>query len=89
MLDWSTDDNFWLRRVAIDHQLLRKEKTKTDLLEKILVNNLHQTEFFINKAMGWSLRDYSKTNPDWVRDFIARNREGLSNLTIREASKYI
>ena len=89
MLDWSTDDNFWLRRVAIDHQLLRKEKTKTDLLEKILVNNLHQTEFFINKAMGWSLRDYSKTNPDWVRDFIERNREGLSNLTIREASKYI
>ena len=89
MLDWSTDDNFWLRRVAIDHQLLRKEKTKTDLLEKILVNNLNQTEFFINKAMGWSLRDYSKTNPDWVRDFIARNRAGLSNLTIREASKYI
>ena len=89
MLAWSTDDNFWLRRVAIDHQLLRKENTKTDLLEKILLNNLHQTEFFINKAMGWSLRDYSKTNPDWVRDFIARNREGLSNLTIREASKYI
>ncbi len=89
MLAWSTDDNFWLRRVAIDHQLLRKDKTKTDLLEKILLNNLHQTEFFINKAMGWSLRDYSKTNPDWVRDFIARNRAGLSNLTIREASKYI
>ena len=89
MLDWSTDDNFWLRRVAIDHQLLRKEKTKTDLLEKILINNLNQTEFFINKAMGWSLRDYSKTNPDWVRDFIERNREGLSNLTIREASKYL
>ena len=89
MLAWSTDDNFWLRRVAIDHQLLRKDKTKTDLLEKILLNNLHQTEFFINKAMGWSLRDYSKTNPDWVRDFIERNREGLSNLTIREASKYL
>ncbi|MGZ7184140.1 DNA alkylation repair protein, partial [Streptococcus pyogenes] len=64
MLDWSTDDNFWLRRIAIDHQLLRKDRMKTALLEKILVNNLNQSEFFINKAMGWILRDYSKTNPE-------------------------
>ncbi|CQR24670.1 DNA alkylation repair enzyme [Streptococcus varani] len=89
MLDWSTDDNFWLRRIAIDHQLLRKDRMKTALLEKILVNNLDQSEFFINKAMGWILRDYSKTNPEWVEDFLNRNRNGLSNLTIREASKYI
>lgn len=89
MLTWSTDDNFWLRRIAIDHQLLRKDKMKTDLLEQILVNNLHQSEFFINKAMGWILRDYSKTNPDWVSNFIERHRSGLSNLTIREASKYL
>lgn len=89
MLSWSTDDNFWLRRIAIDHQLLRKDKMKTDLLEQILVNNLHQSEFFINKAMGWILRDYSKTNPDWVSNFIERHRSGLSNLTIREASKYL
>ncbi|WP_193435573.1 DNA alkylation repair protein, partial [Streptococcus suis] len=66
ILEWSLDDDFWLRRIAIDHQLLQKEKTDTELLEKILVNNLNQTEFFINKAIGWSLRDYSKTNPDWV-----------------------
>ena len=49
---------------TIDHQLLRKEETDTEVLEKILVNNLGQTEFFINKAIGWALRDYSKTNPD-------------------------
>ena len=89
MLEWSLDDNIWLRRVAIDHQLLRKEKMKTDLLEQILVNNLHQTEFFINKAMGWILRDYSKTNPEWVRTFLQRHKKGLSDLTMKEASKYI
>ena len=59
LLDWSLSDNIWLRRVAIDHQILRKDKTDTILLEKIIVNNLNQKEFFINKAIGWSLRDYS------------------------------
>ena len=62
ILSWSCDEDIWLRRLAIDYQLLRKEETDTELLEKILVNNLDQTEFFINKAIGWALRDYSKTN---------------------------
>ena len=57
ILKWSLSDNIWLRRVAIDHQLLRKEKTNVQLMEKILLNNLDQTEFFINKAIGWALRD--------------------------------
>ena len=89
ILKWSVDDNIWLRRVAIDHQLLRKEKTDTDLLEKILVNNLNHTEFFINKAIGWALRDYSKTNPQWVKDFIEKYKNNMASLSIREASKYI
>lgn len=89
MRKWSTDENFWVRRIAIDHQLLRKEKTNTELLETILVNNFGSTEFFINKAIGWSLRDYSKTNPAWVADFIARHHKSLSPLSIREASKYL
>lgn len=89
MRKWSTDENFWVRRIAIDHQLLRKEKTNTELLETILVNNFGSTEFFINKAIGWSLRDYSKTNPVWVADFIARHHKSLSQLSIREASKYL
>ncbi len=63
MLEWSCDNDFWVRRIAIDHQLCRKEKTNTELLEKILVNNFGSDEFFINKAIGWALRDYSKTNP--------------------------
>lgn len=89
LLAWSVDENIWLRRVAIDHQLLRKEKTDTDLLEQILVNNLGQKEFFINKAIGWALRDYSKTNPEWVRAFIERHRPQMAPLTIREAEKYL
>ena len=89
ILAWSRDEDIWLRRLAIDHQLLRKEETDTELLEKILVNNLGQTEFFINKAIGWALRDYSKTNPDWVRDFIERHQTEMAALSIREGSKYL
>ena len=89
ILSWSCDKDFWLRRLAIDHQLLRKEETDTELLEKILVNNLGQTEFFINKAIGWALRDYSKTNPGWVRDFIERHQAEMAALSIREGSKYL
>ena len=89
LLEWSIDENIWLRRIAIDHQLLRKEKTNTELLEKILKNNLGQAEFFINKAIGWALRDYSKTNPEWVKNFIEENRENMAKLSIKEASKYL
>lgn len=89
LLEWSLDKNIWLRRIAIDHQLLRKEKTDTELLEKILKNNLGQAEFFINKAIGWALRDYSKTNPEWVKNFIEKNRENMAKLSIKEASKYL
>jgi len=89
MLEWSKDDDFWIRRIAIDHQLLRREKTDTELLEKIVVNNFGSNEFFINKAIGWSLREYSKTNPNWVRDFINKHRDEMDKLSIREASKYI
>ncbi|MBZ2039719.1 DNA alkylation repair enzyme family protein [Streptococcus sanguinis] len=86
---WSCDEDIWLRRLAIDYQLLRKEKTDTELLKKILVNNLGRTEFFINKAIGWALRDYSKTNPDWVRAFIERHQAEMAALSIREGSKYL
>ena len=89
LMEWSLDENIWLRRIAIDHQLLRKEKTNTELLEKILKNNLGQAEFFINKAIGWALRDYSKTNPEWVKNFIEENKEKMAKLSIKEASKYL
>ncbi len=89
MIKWSTHDNMWYRRLSIDHQQNRKEKTNTELLEKIIVNNFNTTEFFINKAIGWSLRDYSKINPEWVRTFINKYKNQMSNLSIKEASKYL
>jgi len=89
MLEWSKDDDFWIRRIAIDHQLSRKDKTDADLLGKIIINNFGSKEFFINKAIGWSLRDYSKINPDWVRSFIFEHKDKMDKLSIKEASKYI
>lgn len=89
LLKWSVDEDFWLRRIAIDHQLTRKDKTNTELLEEIIKNNFGQKEFFINKAIGWSLREYSKTNPNWVRNFIEKHKDKMASLSIKEASKYI
>ena len=89
MLEWSKDSNIWLKRVAILYQLSLKEKVDKQVLERILVNNLGDSEFFINKAIGWALRNYSKFNPEWVREFIEKNKNGMANLSIREASKYL
>lgn len=89
MLRWSTDNDFWLRRIAIEHQLLRKEQMNTELLNKILQNNLGSQEFFINKAIGWALRDYSKTNPKWVKQFIKQNIDKMAKLSVTEGSKYL
>ena len=89
MLKWSISDDLWFRRIAIDHQLAMKDKTNTNLLEKIIINNFGSKEFFINKAIGWSLREYSKTNPEWVKKFIHKYKDDMSNLSIKEASKYI
>ena len=89
MLEWSIDSNIWLRRVAILYQLSLKEKVDEKVLDEILKNNLGDNEFFINKAIGWALRDYSKFNPEWVTKFIEKNRENMANLSLREASKYL
>ena len=89
MLIRSKDNDFWVRRVAIEHQLLRKDKMNIELLEKILENNLNSSEFFINKAIGWALRDYSKTNPEWVREFIENHVSDMAPLSIKEGSKYL
>lgn len=89
MLSWSQDEDFWIRRTSIEHQLGLKEETDRDLLEKILLNNFGSQEFFINKAIGWALRDYSKTNPDWVRRFIEKYGNQMSSLSVKEGSKYL
>lgn len=87
ILDWSKDSNMWLRRTAILTQLKFKSDTKTDILEKLIQANIEDEEFFIRKAIGWALREYSKTNKEWVSEFVANNR--LSKLSEKEASKYL
>lgn len=89
LIEWSKTDSIWLRRIAINHQRHRKEFMNTDLLETIILNNLEDTEFFINKAIGWILRDYSKTNPEWVSDFIRKYQSRMHPLSIREGSRYL
>ena len=89
MLTWSQDPDFWVRRAAIDHQLGFKQATDTALLKATILNNLGSHEFFINKAIGWSLRDYAWTNPTWVSAFLLEYREKLAALSFREAAKHL
>ncbi|MET3921736.1 DNA alkylation repair protein [Arthrobacter sp. UYEF20] len=82
---WSTDEDFWIRRASITAQLGAKAATDTALLRDVIEANLADREFFIRKAIGWALRDYSATEPDWVRAFVKRHRTELSPLSRKEA----
>jgi 3-methyladenine DNA glycosylase AlkD len=85
---WSTDDDsFWVRRLAIISQLGRKDRVDLDLLAAVLEPNLADREFFIRKAVGWSLREVARVHPDWVRDYAASH--DLSPLSRREALKHL
>ncbi len=86
---WISDENIWIRRSAILSQLRFKESTDAVMLFDFCNSCLHEKSFWIRKAIGWALREYSKTNPDSVRQFIDSNRELMSNLTRREGSKYV
>lgn len=87
--EWSVADDFWFRRVAIIAQLPAKDATDTALLHDVIVANLAEKEFFIRKAIGWALRQYAKTDPQWVRKFVANYRSQLSPLSLREALKHL
>lgn len=88
MVDWSLSDNIWLKRTSMIHQLGMKEETDVDLLAKTCENCLYMREFFVNKGMGWILRDYAKTDQTWVEKFLKSHEKGISNLTWKEASKH-
>ncbi|WP_429951184.1 DNA alkylation repair protein [Enterococcus sp. AZ101] len=81
------EEDFWHRRIAINLQLLYKEKTNTVLLKKAIIYDKTTDEFFVQKAIGWSLRQYSKTDPEWVKTLIETIE--LSPLAVREGSKYL
>jgi 3-methyladenine DNA glycosylase AlkD len=84
---WSVNEDFWLRRSAILFQLKYKQQTNEALLYEYIVKNADSKEFFIQKAIGWALREYSKTNHDSVKAFIGGNQ--LAPLSVREGSKYL
>jgi 3-methyladenine DNA glycosylase AlkD len=84
---WLSSNNIWLQRSAILFQLKYKEKLDTDFLSYVIKSLLGSKEFFINKAIGWVLREYGKTNPEWVIEFA--NKTQLSSLSKREALRLI
>jgi 3-methyladenine DNA glycosylase AlkD len=90
---WAQDDDLWLRRTAVLAQLKHRADTDTELLRAALEANLlgsrYGNEFFIRKALGWALREHAKTDPDWVRAFVAEHEHNLSGLTRREALKHL
>jgi len=82
-------DDFWLRRVAILHQLAWKDATDEARLFRYCLQCAHESEFFIRKAIGWALRQYARIAPGAVRRFVERNRDQLSGLSIREATRHL
>ena len=83
---WATDPDMWVRRSAILCQLQHKADTDLDLLTTVIEANQEDPEFFIRKAIGWALRDYARTDGDWVRAFVQAH-PNLSPLSRREALK--
>ncbi len=90
---WAADDDLWVRRAAILAQLGHGADTDTELLSDVLALNLegslHGREFFVRKAVGWALRQYARTDPEWVRAWVAAHASELSGLSRREALKHL
>lgn len=84
---WIEDENFWLQRTAILYQLFYKDKTDEKRLFQYILYRANSEEFFVQKAIGWALRQYAKTNPAIVKEFVASNE--LKPLSKREALKNI
>lgn len=85
-LQWIDSPNMWLRRSAILFQLKYKNATDTDLLAQLITRCREENDFFIRKAIGWALRQYARTDPQWVLDFV--HNTPLKPLSTREALKH-
>jgi 3-methyladenine DNA glycosylase AlkD len=84
---WNRSDNIWLQRMSLLFQLKYKQSTDTNLLSNYINHLSGSNEFFVQKAIGWILREYSKFNPGWVWEFV--NTHKLKPLSKREALKVI
>lgn len=85
---WLSSDDFWLYRSALLCQLGWKQQTREDLLYGTIERCIDSSEFFVRKAIGWALREYSKTNPDSVISFVEAHQT-MSGLSRREALKVV
>jgi 3-methyladenine DNA glycosylase AlkD len=86
---WATDPDLWIRRAAILAQNGRRSATDVDLLAYCIRAGLEDRDFFSRKAIGWALREYSKTDPQWVTRFVAAHGDRMSGLSRREATRLI
>ncbi len=84
---WMGSENIWLHRCCILFQLKYRASTDTGLLTRIIIELKDSSDFFIRKAIGWALREYSKTDPEFVQNFTLHNV--LSPLSYREATKHL
>ncbi len=89
MDSWITADNLWVARTALLFQLAAKEETDAERLFTYCLQRSEDKDFFIRKAIGWSLRQYARTDPLAVRKFLEINGERLSPMSIREATKHM
>lgn len=81
---WMASGNFWLQRVCIIFQLTYRDKTDFELMKNCILQVASSKEFFLQKGAGWALRQYSRTDPNGVREFVGENPQ-LAALTKREA----
>jgi len=88
MREWADDEHLWIRRSAVICQVGAKERTDPVLLADVIEPNLSDRDFFVRKAIGWALRDYARTRPEWVKTFVS-SHESLSGLSRREALKHL
>ncbi len=89
MLAWSMSPNIWKRRTSIICQLGFKCATDLDLLYACIEPSIDSPQFFLRKAIGWSLRQYAWTDRGEVKRYIEKNLARLSSLTVREALKNV
>ena len=85
---WAVDEDLWVRRTAVICQVGAKDRTDRALLLRAVEANLDDTTFWLRKAIGWALRDYARTDPDWVWAQVDRLGSRLSGLSRREATKH-
>ena len=85
---WIESENIWLKRSAILFHLKTKEKTDFDLLFDTILKLSDTSEFFIDKAIGWVLREHAKKNESKITVFIKKNYQKLSKLSVKEALKH-